>query len=42
METIRLGGVEQSVWVRARDVQAPPLILLHGGPGASEAALFRR
>ena len=28
--------------VRARDVQAPPLILLHGGPGVSEAALFRR
>jgi proline iminopeptidase len=41
METIRLGGVRQSVWFRGRDVTAPALILLHGGPGASESALFR-
>ena len=41
METIELGGVRQSVWFRGRDVKAPALILLHGGPGASEAALFR-
>jgi pimeloyl-ACP methyl ester carboxylesterase len=42
METIELGGVRQSVWVRGRDVKAPALILLHGGPGASESALFRQ
>lgn len=41
MEQIELGGVRQSVWFRARDVQSPALILLHGGPGASEAPLFR-
>ena len=41
METLELGGVRQSVWFRARDVKAPALILLHGGPGASESALFR-
>src|SRR5688500_1667599 len=42
METVTLGGVEQSVWLRGRDVRAPVIILLHGGPGASESALFRR
>jgi proline iminopeptidase len=42
MEMVRLGGMGQSVWFRGRDVTAPPLILLHGGPGASESALFRR
>ena len=36
METVRLGGVDQAVWFRGRDTKAPPLILLHGGPGASE------
>ena len=41
METVRLNGVDQSVWFRGRDARAPALILLHGGPGASESALFR-
>jgi proline iminopeptidase len=42
METVRLGGMEQSVWFRGKDGKAPVLILLHGGAGASESALFRR
>jgi proline iminopeptidase len=41
MTTVELGGVEQTVWFRGRDRAAPPLLLLHGGPGASESALFR-
>jgi proline iminopeptidase len=41
METIVLGGLEQSVWFRGLDSTAPALVLLHGGPGASESALFR-
>lgn len=41
METVRLGGVDQSVWFRGRSTSAVPLVLLHGGPGASESALFR-
>lgn len=41
MEMLNIGGIEQSVWFRGRDKNAPALILLHGGPGASEAALFR-
>ena len=42
MERVEIGGVRQAVWLRGRDVTAPALILLHGGPGASESALFRR
>ena len=42
MEMIELGGVRQSIWIRGRDVKAPALILLHGGPGTSESALFRQ
>jgi pimeloyl-ACP methyl ester carboxylesterase len=42
MEDIELGGIEQRVWFRARDRRAPVLIVLHGGPGAAEGALFRR
>ena len=42
MGTVRLGELNQAVWFRGRSTAAPPLILLHGGPGASESALFRR
>jgi pimeloyl-ACP methyl ester carboxylesterase len=37
----RLGGINQWVIVRGENVANPPLILLHGGPGMSETALFR-
>lgn len=37
----RLGGIDQWVMVRGESVANPPLILLHGGPGLSETALFR-
>ncbi len=36
-----LGGVDQWVMLRGESVANPPLILLHGGPGLSETALFR-
>lgn len=41
MEMASIGGVEQSLWFRGEDRDAPALILLHGGPGISESALFR-
>ncbi|BCA55665.1 alpha/beta hydrolase [Nitrospira sp. KM1] len=41
MEMISIGGVPQSLWFRGVDVGNPALILLHGGPGTSESALFR-
>jgi proline iminopeptidase len=36
-----IGGIKQRLWFRGIDVGRPAVILLHGGPGASEAALFR-
>ncbi|MDD3619969.1 MAG: alpha/beta fold hydrolase, partial [Desulfobulbaceae bacterium] len=41
METVTIGGVPQSIWYRGTSTANPPLILLHGGPGISESALFR-
>lgn len=41
MEFVQLGGVVQRVWMRGIDRGRPILILLHGGPGASESPLFR-
>ena len=37
----RIGDVDQWVMVRGRSLENPLLILLHGGPGSSETALFR-
>ena len=37
----RLGGLDQWVMIRGESVANPPLIMLHGGPGLSETALFR-
>lgn len=41
MESVDINGVPQRLWFRGVDTSAPALILLHGGPGASESALFR-
>ena len=38
----RLGGIDQWMMIRGHRVKNPALILLHGGPGLSETALFRR
>jgi pimeloyl-ACP methyl ester carboxylesterase len=37
----QLGGLDQWVMIRGQDMSNPPLILLHGGPGLGETALFR-
>lgn len=42
MEMLTLGNLPQSVWLRGVSRENPLLILLHGGPGASESALFRQ
>lgn len=41
METVTIGGTSQSIWFRGMSTRNPAIILLHGGPGASESALFR-
>lgn len=37
----RLGGLDQWVMIRGVSTAEPPLVLLHGGPGLGETALFR-
>ena len=39
---LRLGGVDQWVMIRGENIDNPPLIVLHGGPGMSEMGFFRR
>ncbi len=41
LEPIQVGAVTEHVWLRGRSRDDPALILLHGGPGANEAPLFR-
>lgn len=41
METISIGGVPQRVWFRGINTHNPAILILHGGPGVSEAALYR-
>src|SRR5215469_18919899 len=38
---VQLGGVDQWVLIRGRSRANPLLVILHGGPGSSETALFR-
>lgn len=42
METAEIGGMEQSLWFRGQSTENTALILIHGGPGASEGVLFRQ
>ena len=42
METAVVGGVPQRFWFRGSSRDNPALVLLHGGPGGSLGALFRR
>ena len=42
METVTIGGLPQRLWFRGSSRDNPALVFLHGGPGGSLGALFRR
>lgn len=42
LATLHVNGTKQTVLIRGRDARGPILVVLHGGPGASETAFFRR
>lgn len=37
IETIKLGGVEQTITIRGENISKPVLLILHGGPGVPSA-----
>lgn len=41
MEIVSIGGIPQQLWFRGINTDNPALLILHGGPGVSEAALYR-
>jgi proline iminopeptidase len=41
LEKISLGGINQWISIRAKDVKNPILLYLHGGPGTPVMPLFR-
>lgn len=42
LERVMLGGVDQSILIRGRNVANPVLLYLHGGPGTSELGMLRQ
>jgi hypothetical protein len=40
METIKIGGINQCIYVRGKDVNNPIILFLHGGPGTPEMPLL--
>jgi pimeloyl-ACP methyl ester carboxylesterase len=42
MEYAKIGGVEQFLLIRGKNKNNPVLLVLHGGPGTPELAMFRK
>ncbi len=42
IDKIELGGIDQYIMVRGRDISNPILLFLHGGPGYSQISFARK
>lgn len=42
MRFIKIGGIEQFILIRGKSKENPILLILHGGPGQPETAMFRK
>jgi pimeloyl-ACP methyl ester carboxylesterase len=42
MEYVKIGGIEQFMLIRGKNKDNPVLLVLHGGPGQPETAMFRK
>jgi len=40
METVKIGGINQCIYIRGKDINNPVLLFLHGGPGTPEMPLL--
>ena len=40
METVEIGGIQQVLYFRGRDIDNPVILYLHGGPASSEMQLL--
>lgn len=40
METVKIGGINQCIYIRGKDMNNPVLLFLHGGPGTPEMPLL--
>lgn len=41
LETVKIGGVDQTMLIRGENVDNPILLYLHSGPGTTEMSAFR-
>ncbi len=42
IESIKIGGIEQWISLRANDITNPIILFLHGGPGTAQISFSRK
>jgi dipeptidyl aminopeptidase/acylaminoacyl peptidase len=41
-EKIKIGGIEQWIFLRSTDISNPIILFLHGGPGTAQISFSRK